>query len=381
MTTTLLETERDTLERFLPGLDKQLAEVPFTELEARGSTASPGIELFRKAGGAGLVVPTVHKGLGATAVEAVRLTRALAARSPSLAIASTMHQFSVASVVALAQSSVGFEWMLLEGVAIDGRLMASGFAEGRAGQGILAPTMTARKDGDVWRVSGIKRPCSLSRSMDLLTASCALTDESGETRLGVAMIPAVSPGIRVEPFWSAPVLAGAESDAVILEDVEVHPDLIVYPDVGLDGQLDDLQTVGFVWFELLVTASYLGVAAALVERMLEAGRGTVEERAALATTIRSTAMLLDSVARGLDEGNGGNDGLGQALMVRFSAIDAIGTAVRRAVEALGGIGFVTGPEVAYYAAASHAIAYHPPSRLSAAAAIVDWFTGRPLVIG
>jgi len=373
-----LDLERDTCERLLPGLVKQLAEIPLLDLER---PASPAIDLFRTAGGPGLVVPKAHKGLGATAVQAARVTRALAACSPSLAIATTMHQFSVASLVALAESSNGFEWMLLEGVAVDRRLMASGFAEGNPGQGILAPTMTARRDGANWRVSGAKRPCSLSRSMDLLTASVAMPAEDGGSRLGVALIPAESPGIRIEPFWQSWVLAGAESDAVVLDDVEVHPDLVVYPEIGLDGQLDSLQTVGFIWFELLVTACYLGVAAGLVERVLQRGRGPVTERAALATTIEGAALMLDGAARTLDDGEGGEDALGRALVVRFAAADAIAGAVRTAVELLGGMAFVSSPEVAYLAAASHAIAFHPPSRTSAANGLAEWFAGRPLVIG
>lgn len=373
----LLDAERAVLERYLPGLDKQLADVPFEDLERRGG---PGIELFRKAGGPGLAVPTVHKGLGATAVDAARATRALAARAPSLAIATTMHQFSVASLVALAQSTNGFEWLLLEGIAVDGRLMASGFAEGRTGQGILAPTMVARRSGESWLVSGTKRPCSLSRSMDLLTASCALTEENGEQRLGVALIPAESPGIRVEPFWSSPVLAGAESDAVILEDVEVHPELVVYPDVGLDGQLDNLQTIGFIWFELLVSACYLGMAGALVERVLDRGRGTVQERADLATAVTAAGLTIDAAARTVDEGDLGNGALGRSLVVRFSTVDTVARVVPRAVEALGGMAFINEPEVAYLAAAANAIGFHPPSRHSAAPALVEWFGGQPLVI-
>ena len=373
-----LDRERATCDRLLPGLTKQLAEIPLLELERPGSR---GIELFRSAGGAGLVVPKVHHGSGATAVEAAHVTRALAACSPSLAIAATMHQFSVASLVALAESSSGFEWMLLEGVAVDGRLMASGFAEGNPGQGILTPTMRARRDGERWLVSGAKRPCSLSRSMDLLTASIAMPGDDGTSRLGVALIPAASEGLRVEPFWGSWVLAGAESDAVILDDVEVHPDLIVYPEIGLDGQLDNLQTIGFVWFELLVTACYLGVASALVERALQRGRGPVTERAALATTVEGAALMLDGAARALDEGDGGQDALGRALVVRFAAADAIAHAVRGAVELLGGMAFVSSSEVAYLAAASHAIAFHPPSRTSVAAGLADWFAGRPLVIG
>ncbi|MEU2611675.1 acyl-CoA dehydrogenase family protein [Micromonospora sp. NPDC007271] len=372
-----LDLERETCEALLPGLLKRLGEVPLMELERSGG---PGIGLFRGAGGAGLLVPKSHQGLGATAVQAVRITRALAACSPSVAVGTTMHQFSVASLVALARSSTGFEWMLLEAAAVDGRLVASGFAEGSPGRGILTPTMTARRDGESWRVSGAKRPCSLSRSMDLLTASVAVPTDDGSTRLGVALIPAESPGIRVEPFWSSWVLAGAESDAVILDDVEVHPDLLVYPEIGLDGQLDDLQTIGFIWFELLVTACYLGVAAALVERVLKSGRGPATERAALATAIEGAALMLDGTARNLDDGDGGNDALGRALVVRFAAADAIAGAVRGAVELLGGMAFVTSPEVAYLAAASHAIAFHPPSRASVAAEMADWFGGRPLVL-
>ena len=373
----LLGRERATCEQVLPGLLEQLGARPLTEWERPGAA---GLDLFRKAGGPGLLVPTAHQGLGASAVQAVQATRALAAYAPSLAVATTMHQFSVASLVALAQSSAGFEWMLLEAVAVDRRLVASGFAEGIAGRGILTPTMTARRDGDNWRVSGSKRPCSLSRSMDLLTASVAVPDEDGGSRLGVALIPAESPGIRVEPFWSSWVLAGAESDAVILEDVEVHPDLVVYPEIGLDGQLDDLQTIGMIWFELLITACYLGIAAALVEQAVTSGRGPAADRAAAATAVEGAALMLDGVARNLDDGDGGNDALGRALVVRFAAAEAIATAVRRAVELLGGMAFISSPAVAYLAAASHAVAFHPPSRTSAAAELAGWFDGKPLIL-
>lgn len=373
----LLATERATCERYLPGLDGKLASIPLMELESPGN---PAIGLYRTTGGAGLVIPTVHGGGGACAVDAARVTRAVAARSPSLAIATTMHQFSVASLVALAESSDGPEWMLLDGVARDQRLMASGFAEGRTSQGILAPTMKGVWDGKTWRVSGRKQPCSLSRSMDLLTASVELEDPEGSTRTAIALIPAASEGITVEPFWGSWVLAGAESDAVILDDVDVHPDLIVELEAGLHGELDDLQTLGLVWFELLVTACYLGVAANLVERVLVGERGATHERLGLAMAIEGAALTLDGAARNLDEGDGGNDGLARALITRFTVADTVRSTVAKAVELLGGIAFVKSPEVAYLAAASHAIGFHPPSRHSSADALLGWFSGRPVVI-
>ena len=72
-------------------------------------------------------------------------------------------------------------------------------------------------------VRGSKKPCSLSRSMDLLTASVAFESEGG---FGVALIPATSPGIERRPFWNSPVLTGAESDEVILNDVVVPERLV-----------------------------------------------------------------------------------------------------------------------------------------------------------
>lgn len=373
----LLATERETCDRHLPGLDGKLAALPLMELESPGG---PGVGLYRSTGGAGLLIPAVHGGGGASAVDAARVTRAVAARSPSLAIATTMHQFSVASLVALAESSDGPEWMLLDGVARDQRLMASGFAEGRTAQGILAPTMKGVWDGRTWRVSGRKQPCSLSRSMDLLTASVQLEDADGSTRTAIALIPAASEGISVEPFWGSWALAGAESDAVVLDAVDVHPDLIVELGTGLHGELDDLQTLGLVWFQLLVTACYLGTAMNLVERVLAGGRGSPDERLGLAMAVEGAATTLDGAARNLDEGDGGNDGLARALITRFTVADTVRSTVARAVELLGGIAFVRSPEVAYLAAASHAIGFHPPSRHSSADALLGWFSGRPVVI-
>jgi alkylation response protein AidB-like acyl-CoA dehydrogenase len=373
-----LERERETCQRLLSGLDKRLQECTLAELEQPGG---PALTLFKEHGGPGLCVPTVHHGAGASASDTVQVMRAVGARSPSLAIATTMHHFSVASLVALAGSSSGFEWLLLEGVADDRRLLASGFAEGRTSQGILSPTMAARPhESGGWLVSGAKKPCSLSRSMDLLTASVALPDGRGGTELGVALIPAQSPGLRVEPFWGSPVLAAAESDAVVLDDVLVHPDLMVRPELGLSGELDDLQTVGLIWFELLVAASYLGTASALVERCLERGRGTASQRSDLATRTEGAALCLEAVAVALDGGDRGNDALARSLVARFTTAAIVSSVVADAVELLGGIAFVSSGDVALLAAASSAIGFHPPSRAAAAEPLGAWFAGDLLVL-
>ncbi|WP_405009713.1 acyl-CoA dehydrogenase family protein [Kitasatospora sp. NBC_01539] len=372
-----LETERAVLQQFMPGLDDGLARIPLAELESPGS---PGLAMLKAAGGPGMLIPTAQGGNGATALEATRAQRAIGARSPSLGVASTMHHFSVAS---LAEASLGdgWEWMLLEGIADGQLLVASGFAEGRSAAAILSPTLRAVRRGDDLVVTGSKKPCSLSRSMDLLTASVAVTDDDGHERMAVAVIPADSPGLEVRPFWNSFALAGAESDEVILKDVEVPRRLVVMTDSTENQRPDKLQTSGFIWFELLAAASYLGAASALVEGVLSAGRAASVERAALATEAEAAMAMLEGVARAKDAGEQGEEMLAKVLCVRYAVQDAIGRINRRAVELLGGMSFIGSGDAAYLSAACAGLMFHPPSRTHMSDQLCDYFAGRPLRIG
>jgi alkylation response protein AidB-like acyl-CoA dehydrogenase len=371
-----LMRERGTLEELFPGLDTALAAAGLADLEQPKSTA---LKAFKAAGGPALLVPQEHAGLGADATAAVRVQRAIGSRSPSLAIATTMHHFSVASLVEAAARSQGFEWMLLEAIARDGLLLASGFAEGRTGQAILSPTMRAEvRDGKVV-LNGSKKPCSLAHSMDLLTASIALPAQDGAgEQMAVALIPRGTEGIAVRPFWESFVLAGAESDEVVLTDVEIPMDLVVRTDVRPGQQLDDLQTAGFLWFELLMTASYAGVASALVERVLTAGKADASLRAGIAAEIEAVTAMVEGIAAAVSRGHAGEQAFADALVCRYAAQDAIGRVVRRSVEALGGMSYIGSGDVAYLAAASAALAFHPPSRARMAQPLCDYFAGQPL---
>jgi alkylation response protein AidB-like acyl-CoA dehydrogenase len=374
-----LESARATCETFLPGLLSKLAEIPLEQLEKPGS---PAIELFRNHGGPGLVIPKTYAGSGANPLEAVKVTRALAASAPSLAVGTTMHHFSVATLFTLADSlsSSGMEWALLEGIATNKLLVSSGFAEGRPGQGILTPSMSASKADGGYLVNGSKKPCSLSRSMNLLTASVALPKDDGSSEMAVLLIPSETPGLSVRPFWSSWALAGAESDEVRLTDVFVQEELVMRTELGDDDELDELQTVGLIWFEMLISAVYLGIVSALVERLLRTNRGSISEQAEVITRLETANVLLEGVARMIMDGEADNEALAKALIARYGAQDALGATVRQVVELLGGMAFVLSPDVAYYAAVSHGLSFHPPSRSSVAEPLVQHFRGRALRI-
>ncbi|GHJ43225.1 oxidoreductase [Catellatospora sp. TT07R-123] len=373
-----LERERAVLGKLLPGLDEALAAHGLTALERPGS---PGIAAFREAGGPGLLVAAAHGGAGATAVQAIQVQRAIGARSPSLAVATTMHHFSMAGLVVVSEISNGFEWMLMEGIAREAKLLASGFAEGTSGQNILAPAMRVTPaDGGV-RVTGAKRPCSLSASMDLLTASILVPrlDGTGD-QLAIALIPAGSEGMSVSPFWGSFALAGAESDQVVLDEVFVPDELLVRTDSAPGQALDGIQIAGFLWFEVLMTASYLGAASALVERVLGQDRIPELERVRLVCDVEAAMAAVETVAARLDNGARDSTALAESLYARYAAQDAIARIVPRAVELLGGMAYFAADDVAYLSACANGLSLHPPSRSRMAGPLVAQLGGQPLTI-
>lgn len=373
-----LHHERATLHQALPGLDDALADIALHTLEG---PESPAIGLFREARGPALIIPSDLGGVGASALDALRVQRAIGSRSPSLAVATAMHHFSVASLVAVSESTDGMVWMLLQAIAKDNLIVASGFAEGRPGGQILAPTMTATTSPQGVRVSGVKKPCSLSRSMDLLTASLRLPrlDGRGE-QLAVALIPVRQPGVSVSPFWSTFALAGAESDQVTLADVLVPEELIVRTDVEDGEQLDDLQNIGFLWFELMMMGTYIGAASALVERALASERTGSGDLLRLVVTVEGAMAAAETIARRLDDGESSRELLVDSLLVRYAVQDAIASLVPRAVELLGGLSFMGSPDVGMLATATYGLFFHPPARTKMAGPLMDYLAGNPLVI-
>ncbi|MFJ1748156.1 acyl-CoA dehydrogenase family protein [Streptomyces sp. NPDC088116] len=376
-----MQADRDTCDTLLPGLRAELAKLPLSALEAEDS---PAIELFRAHGGPNLLVPKAYGGLDASALDATRVVRVLGSLAPSLAVATAMHHFSIGTLFGIADSfgqGTDLNELLLKRVAEERLLVASGFAEGRSGQGILSPTMEAEPVDGGYLLNGSKKPCSLSKSMDLLTASVGMRQPDGSVEMGFLLLPADTPGVSVHPFWSNFALAGAESNEVRLTDVFVTDNQILQPPADLLDDLSELQEVGLIWFQMIASAAYTGLVSALVGRLLEQGRGSASDRAAVAVRVESAALLVEGLARRVMDGDTGNDVLAAALVTRFSVKDLLADTVRDAVELLGGMAYVSSSDVAYLSAASHALAFHPPSRTSTTDGLLDYYAGKPLVVG
>jgi hypothetical protein len=87
---------------------------------------------------------------------------------------------------------------------------------------------------------------------------------------------------------------------------------------------------------------------------------------------------LEGIARAMLTGDRSEGILVQSLLVRFSVQQAIERITARATEILGGMAFIKSPDVGYFYAASRALAFHPPSRLSIAPAIDAYLSGKAM---
>ena len=249
----LLDRERTALDTFMPGLDEFLSSTPLMELEG---PHSKGIAAFRDHGGAALLVPAEHSGRGATALEAVRVQRAIGSRSPSLAVATTMHHFSVASLVALSEVRRAWSGCCWRASPRNHLLVASGFAEGRPGGGILPPDhATPRRPTRAYgsaASSGPVQPGQVDGPADRERPG-APAGRQRRPSCAVALIPAASDGHRASARsgarsrWPAPRATRSASPTC-----SSPPSCWSARSCRRASVLDDVQTAGFLWFELLM---------------------------------------------------------------------------------------------------------------------------------
>jgi hypothetical protein len=92
------------------------------------------------------------------------------------------------------------------------------------------------------------------------------------------------------------------------------------------------------------------------------------------------AAALDQVACTAATTSDNDTLLARALYVRFATEQAIERTAMAAAAALGGMSFISSPEIAYLLAAVRALAFHPPSRTAAAGPIARYLSGSPLTL-
>ncbi|RFA29212.1 acyl-CoA dehydrogenase [Alkalilimnicola ehrlichii] len=369
-----IQEARAATEQYLPGLIAELKHQGLMQLEH----AEPAqlCQLFRRSNAAGLLIPQQYGGLGASPRDTINVLRAVGSLCPSLAVMMTMHHHTIATIVQLGGIIPAAE-DLLRSIANNQLLLASAFAEGKPGSPIFNSSLKASAVDGGFVLRGTKKPCTMSHDMDVIVAGVACTDTGGVDHQGFAVIFAEGANITREPFWKTPILRATDSNALIFNDVFVPDEMVLLAEGAnaeeIEASAQEASISGLCWFQLMVGASYLGAASALVE-LLVCKRGVQDTHLAqLAIELEGAHQALLGTAGTLEQRQEADAGLySQALCSRFSVQAAIERASNLAVELLGGMSFIESEQVSYLLAASRAIGFHPISRTAAAPTLADF---------
>ncbi len=347
---------------------------------AEGTSGSDRIRALAAGGYAALPIPAEFGGGGAGLVEVAGAQRSLGMTDPSAAVALNMHAFTVGLMADYWQRHRDSSWMLLEGIAQTGALVASAFAEPGGNANFMSSRSDAVPTAKGYRVSGVKFPCSLASTATLvcLTARVAGTDESI-----LALVPSTSPGLSVEGTW--PSLGMRESDTakLVLRDVEVDERLVFHR--GPADVIDENVTAGMSWFSVLLAATYHGVLSALVDQayrsVLDTGR--FGPRTALLGRATRELLTLGGACRQLavDVDSGllaGELALAAAVGLRATLSDTRDRVLSAVTPVLGSRLYGTGQHAAALMIDSLAAHHHPPSLLVCDEVIGTFGTGRDI---
>ena len=371
-----MSESREVLEKYVPGLDNHLDSIGLETIEKFPPNELAA--LIRHYRLPSLWIPDELGGSNINAYDGIRIQRAIGSRSPSMAIMLAMHNFTVSFCSALKEFLPPCADMLRR-TAQESLLIASAFAEGRYGAGILDSSVYVTRNADgTFIINGTKKPCSMTHCMDIITLGIAEKLPDGSKRTGMAILPAHLSGISRHHFWETSVLAASDSHELRFENViATQEQVLISNGENPDEQelISNAETLGLCCFELIATASYLGIVSALVERSLFNARVDASERARLGCDIEAAQASLDGAVRMMQQSVADQALLAKILLVRFGVQRQIEQSALLASELSGGLDFVTSNTVALLFCASRCLAFHPITRKAAEPMLANFLAG------
>lgn len=242
-----------------------------------------------------LSVPAALGGWGASLYEAVLAQEQLAMGDGSTALAIGMH---VQTVGAAAESrpwaNDQFPRLCAE-IVRRGALVNSCASEPELGSPSHggAPKTTARREGDRWIIHGHKTFASLAPELDYFIITATFTAEDGTLQSGRFLV-ARQAAIRVVPTWDSLGMRCTGSHDLYLEGAEAPLEALL--SAAPISRADLSKPNVNAWFTLIVSAVYLGVAAAAQQTALR----YAHER--IPTALGKPIASLESIQRRLGEG-------------------------------------------------------------------------------
>lgn len=329
-----------------------------------------------------LGIPADLGGCGGDMLDMAAAQRQIALIDPGMAIGLCMHAHSVGLVVEHHRRLSDNSWMLLEAIAGKHALVGSAFAEPGGSANLMRSRTTAKRSGRGYLLNGVKFPCSLSTTAELFCLNAST--EEGETI--VALCPAGSDGLVTDGnAWPALGMRSSDTGKVTLTDVELDDRLIYHR--APSGSTDPIVVMGFVWFSVLMAATYHGALTHLLDLAADgarkAGARSDDPRTSLLGTAARELLALGGNAQWLGrvwttEGLDQQAALGAAMALRAQTSATRDRVVAALTPVIGSRLYTAGQLASAISLDSLAVHHHPPALLVCDDGVGSAVIGQPV---
>ncbi|MCO6440544.1 MAG: acyl-CoA/acyl-ACP dehydrogenase [Nitrococcus mobilis] len=207
-----------------------------------------------------LAIPKQFGGQGANIADVCAVQHELGYVFPSIAIAATMHIFTLGMIVEHWKRTRDLSWLLLQAIAQQNSIVASAFAEPNLGGCLVRSNTQAVQVDDGYLLTGRKVPCSLIGRAQFACLHAQIDPET----LIVGLLPTASAGVSVQKGPEFMGMRASESDALILDRCLLPTRLVMHrTKAGNDDS--GIFKASLMWFCLSASAVYLGVARRALE--------------------------------------------------------------------------------------------------------------------
>ncbi|EAR23062.1 putative oxidoreductase [Nitrococcus mobilis Nb-231] len=207
-----------------------------------------------------LAIPKQFGGQGASIADVCAVQHELGYVFPSIAIATTMHIFTLGMIVEHWKRTRDLSWMLLQAITQQNSIVASAFAEPNLGGCLVRSNTKAAQVDDGYLLTGRKVPCSLIGRAQFACLHAQIDPQT----LIVGLLPTASAGLSVQKGPEFMGMRASESDALVLDGCLLPTRLVMHKtSAGSDDS--GIFKASLMWFCLSASAVYLGVARRALE--------------------------------------------------------------------------------------------------------------------
>ena len=256
------------------------------EHDRENSFPAENYAAMKESGYAHMTLPSPNGGEDVNLLELCASQEQLAQGCAGTAIAVNMHLFVLGALLHDMQSAPperrAQTQMMVAMAGAQKAIVAGSFSETGVAGAYLLPQTKARKTEGGWTISGRKAYMSNWPVADFVGALVHLEGHpDGDDLVSMAIVPKATAGLSSpgESSWDVVGVRASGSWDVELENVFV-PDMMMPPPQKAEAMFANMSSFG-AWFNITVSAVYLGVAQAAVDwttRYLKERKPPTEER-------------------------------------------------------------------------------------------------------